>query len=132
MVNLTFMLADTIEWATGFWGSIIGFFNSGIASYAWAIVLVTLVVKLVLSPIDFLQRRAGAKQAIIQAKHAPVLNKIRQKYANDPQLMQQKLQEKQMELMRNGEMKMGGTCAIMCMFTLRTLCADHFEEVILP
>ena len=42
-------------WPEGnFWASLIKFFDVG--NYAWTIILFTLVLKLVLSPLDFLQR----------------------------------------------------------------------------
>ena len=122
MADLTsFMLTDTIVWNTGFWGTLIGWFNGFILNYGWTIIVFTVIIKLVLSPLDFLQRKAGANNAIVQAKLQPELDKIKQKYANNPEKMKQKLNEKQMEFMRSGQMKMGSTCTIMLVYMGITL-----------
>lgn len=113
MVDLSTLLTDTIAWNTGFWGTLIGWFNSIITSYGWTILLFTLAVKLILSPLDFLQRKVGFDNAMVQAKMQPELNKIREKYAHDPKQMRAKLNEKQAQMMKNGDMKLGLTCTIM-------------------
>ena len=121
MANISFMLYDTIAWNTGFWGTLIGWFNSFIVSYGWTIIVFTLLLKLLLSPLDFWQRRASTKNVIQQAKLQPELDKIKQKYAKDPEKMKQKLNEKQMEFMRSGQMKMGSTCTIMLVYLIVTM-----------
>lgn len=121
MANISFMLYDLIEWNTGFWGTLIGWFNSFIQNYGWTIIVFTIILKLILSPLDYMQRRAGAKNAIQQAKLQPELDKIKQRYANNPEKMKAKLNEKQMEFMRSGQMKMGSTCGIMLIYLAVTL-----------
>lgn len=63
-----------------------------IANYGWSIVVFTVLIKLVLMPLDIKNRKGMRKMAQIQ----PELNKLQKKYAND----KQKLQQKQSELMR--------------------------------
>ena len=74
MVDLTTLLTDTIAWNTGFWGTLIGWFNGFINSYGWTIILFTLAVKLILSPLDFLQRKVGFDNAMAQAKMAMLIH----------------------------------------------------------
>ena len=121
MVDLNMLLTDLIAWDTGFWGTLIGWFNSFITSYGWTIILFTLVVKLILSPLDYLQRKVGFNNAMAQAKMQPELNKIKEKYAHDPEKMRAKLNEKQAQMMRNGDMKLGSTCTIMLLYLVITL-----------
>ncbi len=121
MADISFLLYETINWQTGLWGTLIGWFNGFILNYGWTIIVFTLILKLILSPLDYLQRRAGVKNAMQQAKLQPELDKIKQKYANNPEKMKAKLNEKQMEFMRSGQMKMGSTCGIMLLYMGITL-----------
>ena len=41
---------------SGFWENIIGWFNSFITSYGWAIIVFTIALKIVLSPLDFYKK----------------------------------------------------------------------------
>ncbi len=72
--------------------SILDWVYSIIANYGWSIVIFTILIKLVLMPLDIKNRKGMRKMAKIQ----PELNKLQKKYAND----KQKLQQKQSELMR--------------------------------
>ena len=63
-----------------------------VANYGWSIVIFTVLIKVVLMPLDIKNRKGMRKMAQIQ----PELNKLQKKYAND----KQKLQQKQQELMR--------------------------------
>ena len=63
-----------------------------LGNYGWSIVVFTVLIKLVLMPLDIKNRQGMRKMAQIQ----PELNKLQKKYAND----KQKLQQKQQELMR--------------------------------
>ena len=121
MVDLNMLLTETIAWNTGFWGTIIGWFNSFILNYGWTIILFTIVVKIVLLPLDFMQRKVGLNNAMAQAKLNPELNKIKEKYANNPEKMREKLNQKQAEFMRSGEMKLGSTCTVMLVYLVATL-----------
>ncbi len=63
-----------------------------LGNYGWSIVAFTVLIKLVLMPLDIKNRQGMRKMAQIQ----PELNRLQKKYAND----KQKLQQKQQELMR--------------------------------
>ncbi len=63
-----------------------------VGNYGWSIVVFTVLIKVVLMPLDIKNRKGMRKMAQIQ----PELNRLQKKYAND----KQKLQQKQQELMR--------------------------------
>ncbi|MBO7179028.1 MAG: YidC/Oxa1 family membrane protein insertase [Clostridia bacterium] len=58
-------------------------------SYVLAIFLLTLIIRLALLPVSIKQQKNTAKQTRLNAK----VNRIRQKYANNPQKAQQEIQE---------------------------------------
>ncbi len=77
---------------TGILTNILNGIYSFVGNYGWAIVLFTILIRLLLLPLDIKSRQGMRKMQKIQ----PELNKIQQKYAND----KVKLQQKQSELMR--------------------------------
>lgn len=77
---------------TGILTNILNGIYSFVGNYGWAIVLFTILIRLLLLPLDIKSRQGMRKMQKIQ----PEMNKIQQKYAND----KAKLQQKQSELMR--------------------------------
>ncbi len=69
---------------------------SFIADYGWRIVVFTLLLKLVLSPLDFFQRYKMNKNQKITERLKPTMEKIQKQYGADKQAFSQK----QMELNR--------------------------------
>lgn len=69
---------------------------SFIADYGWRIVVFTLLLKLVLSPLDFFQRYKMNKNQKITERLKPTMERIQKQYAGDKQAISQK----QMELNR--------------------------------
>ena len=100
-------------WNTGFWGSIIGWFYDFIGNYGWTIIVFTIALKICMLPLDFFQRRSARKNAEIQKIAQPELNKIRQKYKDQPDKMNQKLNEKQMEIFKKNNYNVMGSCLVM-------------------
>lgn len=98
-----------------FWSSLIKIFDVG--SYAWTIILFTVVLKLVLSPLDFLQRYFTNKTSRVQAKLQPELEKLKKRYGQNQQLLYQK----QNELYKKHNMGMGGSCIVMLVYMAVTL-----------
>lgn len=105
------------EWPGGLWASLIKIFYSFITNYAWAIVVFTICLKILLSPIDFLQRRSTAKMQFANAKIQPEMEKLQKRYANNPKMLQQK----QAELYKKSGVNMGGSCIIMLVYMVATL-----------
>lgn len=89
-----------------FWGSCINFFVDFLGNYGWAIILFTIVLKLILSPLDFFQRKAMKKQTQMQASLQPQIAKLQQQYGND----RAKLNEKINELYQRNNISLKSTC----------------------
>ena len=103
-------------WPDGnFWASVIKLFDVG--SYAWTIILFTIVLKLVLSPVDFAQRYFTNKQSRAQAKLQPELEKLKKRYGQNQTLLYQK----QNELYQRNNIKPTGSCIIMIVYLGITL-----------
>ncbi len=83
---------------TGWFGNFGGF--------AWTMIIFTLMLKLVLFPLDYLSRRSMKKNQMIQESLAPQLAKLEKQCKGDKTLFQQK----QMALMRKEGYRMAGAC----------------------
>ena len=81
MSAITNALTGVIQWLYGI-----------IQNHGWAIVVFTLLIRVVLMPLDISSRKGMRRMAKIQ----PQINALQKKYAND----KAKLQQKQSELMR--------------------------------
>lgn len=89
MANLINILASV---PTGLWQKIIFAFSNAVKNYALAIILLTLCIKIVMLPFDYLNRRASVKMTEIQEKLAPQMQKIKQRYP-DQATQNQKINE---------------------------------------
>ncbi|MBD5132477.1 MAG: membrane protein insertase YidC [Clostridiales bacterium] len=67
-----------------------------VADYGWRIVVFTVLLKLVISPLDFYQRYKMNKNQKITERLKPTIEKLQKQYAGDKQMLSQK----QMELNR--------------------------------
>ena len=82
-------------------GWIIEQIYSLVANYGFAIIIFTVIIKLILLPLNVKSQKAMRKQQKIQ----PVLQELQKKYAND----QEKLQKEMMKLYKRG-MKLADSC----------------------
>ena len=89
-------LAPAIIAPSGMWASLIMKVFGFIANYGWRIVVFTLILKLVISPLDFYQRYKMNKNQNITERLKPTMDKLRKQYAGDEKAFSQK----QMELNR--------------------------------
>ena len=101
--------------ADNFWANIIKVFDVG--SYAWTIILFTLILKLVLTPLDFFQRYYTNKTTRAQAKLKPQLEKLQRQYGQNQNL----LAKKQNELYQKSGFSMKGSCIVMLVYMVVTL-----------
>ena len=90
MAFLTGLLS--VSEPTGVWETIIKAFESGVGSYILAIVLITLIIKVIWAPIETINKKINKKNMRIQAKIQPEINKIKTKYGADKNLVNQKTQ----------------------------------------
>ncbi len=109
--------AITLVKPTGFWPSIIFGLEGAVKNYAWALILVTVIIKLVLVPLDFINRYTSKKSARKQAEIKPELDKLNAKYAQDKATLNQKT----MELYKSHHYNVTGTCVGMLAYLVLTM-----------
>lgn len=80
----------------------LGLDGSVVSAYAIAIILTTVIFKLILLPLGIKQSKAMKKMQLVQ----PLVKEIQEKYKNDPQ----KLQAKTMELYKEHNANPFGSC----------------------
>ncbi len=104
-------------WPQGdFWANLIKLFDFA-GNYVWAILIFTVVLKLILSPLDFLQRFYTNKTTRAQAKIQPEIEKIKKRYGQNQNLLYQK----QTELYKKNNVSMKGSCIVMLVYMAVTL-----------
>ena len=97
---------------SGFWENIIKAFEGFTNNYVLAIILLTVIIRIIWAPIDTLNKRMSQKMDAVQTKMQPELEKINKKYANDPRLLKQK----QNEIYSKYNGKSMGSCLFMLLF----------------
>ncbi len=83
-------------------GYIIDFIYRLVENYGLSIIIFTILIKLLLLPLNIKSQKAMRKQQKIQ----PILTELQKKYAND----QQKLQQEMMKLYKDNDVSMAGGC----------------------
>ncbi len=83
-------------------GYIIDFIYRLVENYGLSIIIFTIIIKLLLLPLNIKSQKAMRKQQKIQ----PYLVELQKKYAND----QQKLQQEMMKLYKDNDVSMAGGC----------------------
>ena len=95
--------------ASDLWTIIIDFFARTIVNYGWAIIIFTICLKLVLSPLDVFQRVSTQKQSRVMAVIQPEINALQEKYKND----REKLNQETNKLYKKYKVNVGGMCITM-------------------
>lgn len=96
----------TLSRPTGFWESILNAFKDGTGSYIVAVILIALIVRVLFSLVDIVNKRINMKNMDINNKMRPELEAIQKKYGNDPNVLRQK----QNEIYKKYQFNMMGTC----------------------
>ncbi len=94
---------------TDLWNNLISWLHGSIGNIGWAILLLTLLVKLVTSPLDFMVKYSTKKQTLIQQKCAPQVAKLQKKFGSD----RQRLQIQTNALYKKEGLNMGVGCIVM-------------------
>ena len=102
---------------SGFWSDIIFGMDSVVGNYALAVILITVIIRLVLSPLDFLNKNNSKKTSRKQLEMKPELDKINKAYANNKDLLNQKT----MQLYKKYNFNVGGSCVIMLVYMVVTM-----------
>ena len=106
-----------VQVPNGMWENIIIAFESAFGSFALSIIVLTICIKLVMSPIDYFNRRTNKKMADMQKRIQPQMEAINKKYANDAKIRNQKLGE----LYQKEKINPIGSCSIMLISMVLTL-----------
>lgn len=88
------------------WHTLISWFGSWITNYGWAIIVFTIALKLVMSPLDIYQRISTKKQQKFQTAMQPELQAIQVKYANN----KEKLNQETAKVYKKYNFNVGGMC----------------------
>lgn len=91
------------------WTIIINWIQGAIGNYGWTILLFTLLIKLAMSPLDFLVKLSNKKQTLIQKKCAPQVAKLKKKFGSN----QEQLRIQTQSLYKREGLNMGTGCIIM-------------------
>ncbi len=102
---------------SGFWSNIIFNLEGNIKNYALTLIIITLIIKLVMIPFDFYNKYVTKVNARKQAVLQPELEKIKKRYANNPEI-QNKMQ---MELYKKNNYNIVGTCLGMLVYMALTM-----------
>lgn len=76
-------------WTMDMWSPIINLF-SFIPNYGWMIIVFTIVLKLILSPLDIWQRKVSRDSAMKQQKLQPQIEKLQRQCGNNRELLNKK------------------------------------------
>ena len=95
---------------TGVWMSIIKAFEGAVGNYILGFIFMTVIVKLIWSGIELLTKWNQRKMSTVNAQMQPELDKLAQKYKNQPQVLQQKQNEVRKKYMGKTQT---GSCIIM-------------------
>jgi len=105
MVDLTQILASAPV-LTNWIGKLIYKMYEWIGNFGWTVVVFTIFLKMLLSPLDIWQKRTMLKNNRAMKIINPELEKLKKTYANSPDVLQQK----QMELYKKHGYSMTGGC----------------------
>lgn len=84
-MNFSMLLAEALAAPHDLWTIILNWILGSVVNYGWTILLFTMLVKFVLSPLDFGVKYTSKKQSLIQKKCAPEIAKLNKKYGADQQ-----------------------------------------------
>ena len=110
-------MVAAINAPTGLWANLINWVHSWVGSYGWTILVLIMLVKLVLSPLDYLIKHSSKKTALVQQKTAPQLAKLRKKYGDNQQMIQQQTQA----LYKKEGYNVYGSCIVMLVNIVLTM-----------
>ena len=96
------------------WVTLINWIKSSVGNLGWTIILVTVFIKLVTTPLDFWVKFNTKKQTLIQQKCSPQVAKLQKKFGNDRQTLQVQSQA----LYKREGLDMRSGCIVMLINTI--------------
>ncbi len=116
-MNVLNLLASSLSAPNDLWTIIINWIQGGVLNYGWTILLFTLLVKVVMSPLDFVVKFTTKKQTLVQQKCAPEIAKLNKKFGKD----QQTLKVQTNSLYKREGLNMGIGCIVMLVNLVLTM-----------
>ncbi len=116
-MNILSLLSTSVTAPKDLWTILINAFQSGIHNFGWVILLLTILVKLVLSPLDFGVKYTTKMQNLVQQKCAPEVAKIKKKFGAD----QQRVRIQTQSLYKREGMRTGVSCIVMLVNLVMTM-----------
>lgn len=99
------------------WSILINWIRGGVGNLGWTILLVTILVKAITLPLDFMSKFTQKRQNLIQQKCAPEVAKLQKKFGSD----RQRLQVQTNALYKREGLKMGTGCIVMLVNMVLTM-----------
>lgn len=100
------------------WATLIEWVHSWVAGgYGWTILVLIILVKLVLSPLDYLIKHSNKKSNLVQQKLAPQIAKLNKKYGDNKQMIQTQTQA----LYKREGYNVFGSCIVMLINMVLTM-----------
>lgn len=91
-MNLSSIIA-AVSAPSGMWAGLINWVHSFVGGgYGWTILVLIILLKLVLSPLDYAIKHTSKQTSLMQQKLAPQLAKLNAKYGSDRTMIQQQTQ----------------------------------------
>ena len=113
----------TLRQPTGFWETILNAFKSATGTYILAVILLALIVRILFSLVDIINKKVNMKNMDINAKMRPELEAIQKKYGNDQRVLQQKTNE----IYKKYQFSMMGTCLPMLVTMILQFSSGSFK-----
>ena len=89
MDNLMLALTNN----SGVWESVLNWFFSFLGNVGWCVVILTILIKLALSPLEYMQKKGMKKMTAALTLMQPEMEKLKAKCGNNQALYNQKVQE---------------------------------------
>lgn len=109
-------LLSSVSAPKSLWVTLINWIKSSVGNLGWTIILVTVLIKLVTTPLDFWVKLNTKRQTLIQQKCAPQVAKLQKKFGNDRQTLQVQSQA----LYKREGLNMRSGCIVMLINTILT------------
>ncbi len=105
-MDIVSTLLVTLKEPKGMWQSILNAFKGALGTYILAVILIAVIVRLLFSLVDIVNKKVTMKNADINTKMKPELDAVKAKYGNDPAMMQKKTSE----IYKKYQFSMMGSC----------------------
>ena len=110
-------LLGAVEAPSDLWVTLINWVRGSVGNLGWTLILVTVLVKLVTTPLDFFVKLSTKKQTLVQQKCAPQVAKLQKKFGHD----RQTLQVQTNALYKREGLNMGAGCIVMLVNLILTM-----------